>query len=406
MPAAAPGSTRLRLRVTKAAESAVRARHPWVFSDSVLEQNRAGEVGDLAVIYDRQDKFLAIGLFDPESPLRVRMIHVGKPVTIDRAFWAQRLNETIVRRAGLFDERTDGYRCINGESEGWPGLILDRYANTLVLKLYTAAWLPRLDEIVSLLREKIPHEHLVLRLSRNIQMTAEGKFRRTEGESLGATEPPEVVIFREHGLSFEADVRRGQKTGFFLDQRENRHRVETLSLGREVLNAFSFTGGFSVHAARGGARSVTDVDISEHALAGARRNMTLNQDDPAVRACVHETVQADAFLWLESQQREFDLVILDPPSLAKRETERGRAIQAYERLNRLGIARVRRGGMLVAASCSAHVSCDEFFGAVRAAAEASGRKFLEFASERHAPDHPATFKEAEYLKCLYLRFEL
>ena len=406
MPAAAPGSTRLRLRVTKAAESAVRARHPWVFSDSVLEQNRAGEVGDLAVIYDRQDKFLAIGLFDPESPLRVRMIHVGKPVTIDRAFWAQRLNETIVRRAGLFDERTDGYRCINGESEGWPGLILDRYANTLVLKLYTAAWLPRLDEIVSLLREKIPHEHLVLRLSRNIQMTAEGKFRRTEGESLGATEPPEVVIFREHGLRFEADVRRGQKTGFFLDQRENRHRVETLSLGREVLNAFSFTGGFSVHAARGGARSVTDVDISEHALAGARRNMALNQDDPAVRACVHETVQADAFLWLESQQREFDLVILDPPSLAKRETERGRAIQAYERLNRLGIARVRRGGMLVAASCSAHVSCDEFFGAVRAAAEAAGRKFLEFASERHAPDHPATFKEAEYLKCLYLRFEL
>ena len=397
---------RLRLRVTKAAESAIRARHPWVFSDSVLEQNRAGEVGELAVIYDRQDKFLAIGFFDPESPLRVRMIHVGKPVTIDRAFWARRLDETIVRRAGLFDERTDGYRCINGESEGWPGLVLDRYANTLVLKLYTAAWLPRLEEIVSVLREKIPHEHLVLRLSRNIQMTAEGKFRRTEGEVLSATKPPDVVIFREHGLRFEAEVRRGQKTGFFLDQRENRHRVETLARGREVLNAFSFTGGFSVHAARGGARSVTDVDISEHALAGARRNFALNQDDPAVRACVHETVQADAFFWLENQRREFDLVILDPPSLAKRETERGRAIQAYERLNRLGIARVRRGGMLVAASCSAHVSCDEFFGAVRAAAEASGRKFLEFASEQHAPDHPATFKEAQYLKCLYLRFEL
>lgn len=401
---AAPAAARLRLRVTKASESAIRSRHPWVFSDSVLEQNRAGEMGELAVIYDRQDKFLAMGLFDPDSPLRVRIIHVGKPTTIDRAWWAARLQETITRRAGMFDARTDGYRCINGESEGWPGLVVDRYATTLVLKLYTAAWLPRLDEIVLLLREYLPHEHLILRLSRNIQMAA-GAFQVVEGQSLGVTEPPDVVIFREHGLRFEADVRRGQKTGFFLDQRENRARVEALAAGREVLNAFSFTGGFSVHAARGGARKVTDVDISDYALAGARRNFALNQDDAAVRACAHETVQADAFFWIEKQERQFDLVILDPPSLAKRETERGRAIQAYERLNRLGIARLRSGGILVAGSCSAHVTTDEFFGAVRAAAEGSGRRFTEIASERHAPDHPATFKEASYLKCLYLRFE-
>lgn len=195
---------------------------------------------------------------------------------------------------------------------------------------------------MSLLREHLPHEHLVLRLSRNMQMSA-ATFGVEDGQSLGLTEPPDVVIFREHGLRFEADVRRGQKTGFFLDQRENRARVEALAAGREVLNAFSFTGGFSVHAARGGARMVTDVDISDHALAGARRNFALNQDDAAVRACAHETVQADAFFWLEKQERQFDLIILDPPSLAKRETERGRAIQAYERLNRLGIARLRSG---------------------------------------------------------------
>ena len=396
---------RLRLRVTKAAESAIRARHPWVFSDSVLEQNRAGDIGDLAVIYDRQDKFLALGLFDPDSPLRVRIVHVGKPATIDRDWWARRLDETITRRRGLFDAQTNGYRCINGESEGWPGLILDRYATTLVLKLYTAAWLPRLEEVVSLLRERLPHEHLVLRLSRNIQMIAQSSFNRSEGESLGPVEPPDLVIFSENGLRFESDPRRGQKTGFFLDQRENRRRVASLSGGRDVLNAFSFTGGFSVHAAHGGARRVTDVDISEHALAGARRNFALNQADPLVHACQHETVQADAFFWLEKQSQQFDVVILDPPSLAKRETERGRAIQAYERLNRLGIARLRPGGVLVAASCSAHVSTDEFFGAVRAAGAASGRRFAEFAAERHAPDHPATFKEAEYLKCIYLRFE-
>jgi 23S rRNA (cytosine1962-C5)-methyltransferase len=390
--------------VTRAAESAIRGGHPWVFSDSVLEQNRGGEIGELAVIFDKQDRFLAVGLFDPDSPLRVRLLHVGKPRTIDRAWWVGKLNEAIARRAGLFDALTNGYRCVNGESEGWPGLIIDRYDTTLVLKLYTAAWLPRLDEIVSVIREVIPHEFLVLRLSRNIQDIARDEFGRSEGQWLGPREGTDTVVFLEHGLRFEAEVRRGQKTGFFLDQRDNRALVESLASGRDVLNAFSFTGGFSVHAARGGARSVTDVDISEHALAGARRNFELNKDDGRVRMCQHETVQADAFFWLEKQRREFDLVILDPPSLAKRESERARAIQAYERLNRLGIARLRGGGILVAASCSAHVSTDEFFGAVRSAAAASGKGFSEIATTLHAPDHPVNFLEARYLKCIVIRF--
>ena len=212
------------------------------------------------------------------------------------------------------------------------------------------------------------------------------------------------VIFLESGLRFEADVLRGQKTGFFLDQRENRREVETLARGRRVLNAFSFSGGFSVYAARGGAAAVTDLDISAHALAAAQRNFALNQNFPGVAACHHDTAQGDAFEWLAASAAKFDLVVLDPPSLAKRATEQAGALRAYERLATLGIARLAPDGILVAGSCSAHVPAEEFFEVIRRAAAKSGRKFAELKTLRHPPDHPATFKEGEYLKVIYLKF--
>jgi 23S rRNA (cytosine1962-C5)-methyltransferase len=171
------------------------------------------------------------------------------------------------------------------------------------------------------------------------------------------------------------------------------------------LNAFSFTGGFSLYAARGGAVSVTDLDISAHALAGAKRNFALNQALGGVAPCRHELVQADAFEWLgEQKNRRFDLIVLDPPSFAKREAERARAVRAYARLARLGIEHLARDGILVACSCSAHVTAEEFFEAVRQSASTSGRRFQEIQTIRHAPDHPAAFKEAEYLKAIYVRF--
>jgi 23S rRNA (cytosine1962-C5)-methyltransferase len=404
-----PGAARLRLRLTAAAETAVRSGHPWVYADSVQETNREGWLGELAVLFDRKDKFLAVGLFDPHSPLRVRVLHAGKPQKIDAGWWQAHLVATLARRDGLFDPQTTGYRLIHGESDGWPGLVLDRYDHTLVLKLYTAAWLPRLEEIAGLLQSSIPCARMVLRLSRNIQAMALGWIpARREGEVLyeSATAPDlaDTVIFSESGLRFEADVVRGQKTGFFLDQRENRREVEALAKGRRVLNAFSFSGGFSVYAARGGALSVTDLDISAHALESARRNFALNHDFPAVAACRHEMVQADAFGWIEKATAKFDLVVLDPPSLAKRAVEREGAIRAYERLNAQGIARLNREGILVAGSCSAHVSAVEFFEAVRRAAVKSGRSFTELKTLQQPPDHPAGFKEAEYLKVIYLRF--
>jgi 23S rRNA (cytosine1962-C5)-methyltransferase len=397
-------ATRLRLRITAAAESIVRSGHPWVFADSIHELNRIGQLGELAVIYDRKDKFLAVGLFDPDSPIRVRILHAGKPATIDTAWWRTRLEQALARRRDLFDAQTTGYRLIHGESDGWPGLVLDRYATTLVLKIYTAAWLPRLEELLALFKEKIPGERIILRLSRNIQAVAEKQFQLCDGQILFGGSLEGAVIFSENGVCFEADVVRGQKTGFFLDQRENRREVESLARGRRVLNAFSFSGGFSVYASRGGAISVTDLDISAHALESAKRNFALNENFPGVAACRHETVQADTFSWLEKTAAEFDLIVLDPPALAKRAAEREGAIRAYERLNALGIKRLARDGILVAGSCSAHVSAMDFFDAVRHAAMKSGRQFTELKTLRHPPDHPAGFKEAEYLKVIYLKF--
>lgn len=387
----------------------MRGGHPWLFAESVREQNREGILGELAVIYDRKDEFLAVGLFDPDSPIRVRVLHAGKPQMIDRAWWLRRLKETVGRRENEDGRwrmgdggRTTGYRCINGESDGWPGLVLDRYDTTLVLKLYTAAWLPRLDEVLELIGQVVPNERVVLRLSRNIQTKAAGEFQREDGEILRGGALAEPVVFWESGLRFEADVLRGQKTGFFLDQRENRLLVESLARGRTMLNAFSFSGGFSLYAARGGARSVTDLDISAHALASADRNFMLNESIPEVARCPHEMVQSDAFEWLEETKQRFDLIVLDPPSLAKREPERAGAIRAYGRLAALGIRALNRDGILVAASCSAHVSAEEFFTAVRGAVAGSGRKFSELRTTGHAFDHAAKFKEGEYLKAIYL----
>ena len=392
----------LRLRITSTAEWKVRSGHPWIFSDSIKSRNRHGAPGELAVVYDKWDNFLAVGLFDPCSPLRVRVLHAGKPQAIDDAWWRGRLDQAVALRENLFDENTTGFRCINGENDGWPALVLDRYGDTCVLKLYSAIWLPRLDQITPLFLDRLRPARLVLRLSRNMQEQARTDLKREDGAILHGSPLEGAVVFREGALSFEADVLRGQKTGFFLDQRDNRAIVGELAKGRSVLNTFSYSGGFSVYAARGGATRVTDIDISAHALAAARRNFRLNET--VTSGCAHECAKADVFDWLKDRHEGFGVVVLDPPSFAKRESERAGAIEAYLRLARLGIARVEPGGFLAAASCSAHVSSEEFFEAIRAAAKKSGRNFTELQTTGHPADHPAKFPEAAYLKCIYLRF--
>jgi 23S rRNA (cytosine1962-C5)-methyltransferase len=398
-PARAP---QLRLRITAAAETIIRGGHPWLFAKSIRKENRPGKTGELAVIYDRSNEFLAVGLYDADSPIAVRILHAGKPKPIDAAWWQEHASAAFARRHGLFDAETTGFRCINGENDGWPGLVVDQYDTTRVLKLYTAAWLQRLDELAGLFAND---GRLVLRLSRNIQEAALDQFDVRDGQVLCGPALDAPVIFLESGLRFEADVLRGQKTGFFLDQRDNRRHVESLAGGRSVLNLFSYSGGFSLYAARGGAVNVASLDISEHALAAARRNFDLSREQPAVAACRHELIQADAFEWLrQNVDQRFDLIIVDPPSLARRESDKTDALAAYGKLMESSIARLNKSGILVAASCSAHVTADEFFDLARASARTSARKFEELRSTRHPADHPATFPEGEYLKCIYLRF--
>jgi 23S rRNA (cytosine1962-C5)-methyltransferase len=404
MPSTASINAPLHLRVTAGAESTLRTGHPWLYAESIREQDQTGKLGQLAVIYDRKDRFLALGLFDPHSPLRVRILQFGRAEKIDPAWWMARLNQAVEKRRNLLDAQTTGYRWINGESDGWPGLVLDRYGDTLVLKLYTAAWLCRLEDVVELIQKRLRPERILLRLSRNIQRLAMQEFERKDGQLLVGQPVTGAVIFQESGLRFEADVLHGQKTGFFLDQRENRRKVETLARDRRVLNAFSFSGGFSLYAARGGAKSVTDLDISAHALASGERNFALNKSVPQIARCRREAIRADVFDWLsENKERQFDLIILDPPSMAKRQSEQPRALRAYVRLVRLGTQHLCRDGLLVVCSCSARVPADQFFSTVRKALMQSGRAFEEIQTTRHEGDHPAKFEEAEYLKAIYCR---
>ncbi|MFT4549074.1 MAG: 23S rRNA (cytosine1962-C5)-methyltransferase [Verrucomicrobiales bacterium] len=391
-------NARLKIRLTPAAERAARDGHPWIYADRIKTINRDGEAGELAVVYDRRDRFFGVGLFDPHSPIRLRMLHVGSQVTIDDAWWLARFRTATEIRKGMFDDRTTGYRWINGESDGLPALVVDRYADVAVVKIYSSIWLPRLEEVLGWIRGACDPQPqaIVLRLSRNIAELAESSFGLKDGDVVfGEVVAP--VVFKENGKRFEADVLKGQKTGFFLDQRENRQRVAEFSEGKDVLNVFSHSGGFSIYAAVAGARSTTDVDISAHALEEAKRNMALNE----AGRCRHETVKADAFAWLEEGPEMFDVVIIDPPSLARRQTEKIGALAGYRRLVRAGVKRLRPGGILLAASCSAHVSSADFFRIVREIMVRVGADEIE--TRLHAPDHAARIPEAHYLKAIYYR---
>lgn len=397
LPTASPD--RIRLEVQSGAERALRQGHPWVFEQSILKQNREGAPGDLAVIFDAKKRFLGIGLYDPASVIRVKILQTHKPAPINADWFRAKLQTALDRRAPLLAQSTDGFRLVHGENDGLPGMILDRYAQTLVLKLYTAAWLPHLRDVLSALWDLQPAERLVLRLSRSIQR--ENTYSLHDGMTLYGTPPTEPIIFHENGLTFSADVLKGHKTGFFFDQRENRAAVRELSAGCDVLDMFAYSGGFSVYAAAGGAKSVLSVDISEPALLSAQENFALNQANPGVSACQHRIQAGDAFEIMDDlrqQGRQFDLVIVDSPSFAKSSAEVDRALASYGKLARLATELIVPGGKLVMASCSSRVSAEAFFRAIQ---QASIRPLKELKQTFHALDHPIGFPEGAYLKCFY-----
>ena len=250
----APSERRLALRVRPAAERALRGGHPWLYADAIRQQSHEGQPGDLGVVFDRQRRFVAIGLYDPLSPLRLRVLQQGRPAPIDRNWFAARLAAALALREPLAqDERTTGYRLVHGENDSLPGLVVDRYDQTVVLKLYTAAWVPHLPALLDALLDRLPVQRLVLRLSRDVAAQPAFLYGLQPGQVLAGPPLEGPVTFQENGLRFSADVVAGQKTGFFFDHRDNRRRVERLAAGKRVLNVFAYTGAFSLYAARGGA---------------------------------------------------------------------------------------------------------------------------------------------------------
>lgn len=392
-----PASLAIKLR--PAAEKIVKQGHPWIFSQSIEKINKQGKAGDLAVLFDqRNNKVFGIGLYDPDSPIRIKMVHLGGPTKIDKEFFQKKVSEAYHIRRPLLATETDAYRLIFGENDGFPGLIVDIYNNVGVIKLYSPIWLPYLNMIVPSIAEISEVENLVLRLSRNLQKM---DIIVNEGDVLiGKLDTP-TVHFKEYGVKFQADLLLGHKTGFFLDHRANRHKIGQLSKDKKVLDVFSYAGGFSVHALVGGAKEVTSLDFSEQALALAAQNASLNEHSGK-----HLTLAGDAFELLKElvkEKKQYDIVIIDPPSFAKSKKEIEVAKKKYAELAALGIQLTKGDGLLVLASCSSRISAEELLEVHQGEFERLGAQYELEDFTQHDIDHPIGFEEGAYLKTGYYR---
>lgn len=407
---------RLAVKVRTKALSSIREGHPWLFEDSIEKVSKNGKPGDIAVIFDSNQKFAAAGLYDPCSPVRVKIFsHSSSLPPVGPDLFDLLAQQAARNRQDRIPRDTNAWRLIHGDSDGFPGLVADRYDCSIVVKVYSAAILPWLKEMVSALLKTTPGvQHLVVRLSRELQQMKATLRCGFEDGNIYSLDPASVSdpwdgiqIFTENGVRFEADLRNGQKTGFFLDQRGNRAKVGQISGNKDVLNLFSYSGGFSLYAAKGGAKSVISVDFNKHAIDSCERNFCLNRSIyPAVSRCRHTGIADDAFHAMEQlrmAQKSFDLIVVDPPSFAKSKEEIPGALHSYARLARSAVKLLRKNGTLVFASCSSRVDSDTLFKTVLHAAEMTGRPLQEIQRTFHEVDHPAKFKESNYLKCLYAR---
>lgn len=391
------------LRLQKDLARHLRAGHPWVFRKAIEKAPKGLAAGAIVDVVD-EERFVARGYFDPRSAISVRILTREPAEAIDAGFWRRRVARALALRAELVSG-TNAFRMVHGESDGLPGVVADRYERFAVLKLYSAGLVPHRGEIVEALRAEAAGLAGVYGRDEIPRDDDEEEGGAPAGRVLWGAEPPERIEIDEHGMKLLVDVRRGQKTGHFLDQRENRRMVRDLARGRpEALNLFGYTGGFSVAAALGGSRHVVTVDVDADAIALARENFRANALDPADHAFATE----DAFEMLSRYRREgrrFDLVVCDPPAFAKSQRAVDAAIAGYASLNRAALAVVAPGGLLVTASCSARVTAEQFTEAVKEAAFKSRTELQLVAETRQPADHPVSlqFREGRYLKCLVLR---
>lgn len=378
-------------------DDAARRRHPWVFSRALAGTPPAAD-GEIEV-RSASGALLGRGFASSRSSIAARLWRFDDG-PVDAEFVSGRVQEAARLRERFVPPLTDGYRLVHAEGDGLPGLVVDRYGDVLVVQATTAGteaarplWLPAL-------RTLFPEASI---LQRNDLASRHGEGLELEDELLAGARPPDRVPFRERGVTYLADLAGGQKTGFFLDQRENRHLVQGLAAGRSVLNLFSYSGAFGVAAMAGGASRVTHVDVSEPALALARENHAANAQDLAYV----ETVAADVFEDLRARAARgetWDVVVTDPPAFAKKSPDVDRACRGYKDVNRLALKLLAPGGILLACSCSGPISADLFQKVLFAASLDAGVPVRILERRGAGPDHPVSIDcpETEYLKAFLL----
>lgn len=383
----------IAVKVKKQAEKAIKQGHPWIFESSITKINKTPEAGDVAIVFDqKENQFLAIGLYDPASMIAIRILGLEK-AKIDEAFFFSRFKLALEHRQSLL-EYTNAYRLIYGEGDHMPGLIIDCYGPVAVMKLYSACWFPFMDMMIAALSEILEVDAIILRLARNVFSDV-----YEDGSVLFGYLEKEEIVIQEYGVLFQVNVIHGHKTGYFLDHRQNRRQVGEMSRGKSVLDVFSYSGGFTTHAAVGGASSVTSIDISSPAIALVEKNLQLNGYNG-----IYNGLVGDAFEILEQLLKDnhrYDIIVIDPPAFAKKSTEVDKALHSYGRLAVLGAQLVNQGGVLLMASCSSRVDSDLFFKTIEDQFIKSRNNMRLLNKTFHDIDHPITISEMAYLKCGY-----
>jgi len=385
----------------KGKEESLNRFHPWIFSGAIHHMDDNIEEGELVNIFTASNEFIAVGHYQIGS-IAIRVLTFSK-VEISYDFWCDRLSSALKMRqnVGVADNNVNNtYRLVHGEGDYLPGLVIDCYGETAVMQAHSVGMHVCREEIcralIKVMGERI--KHVYYKSETTLPFKAE--LGQENGFMYGGTDN-DIAI--ENGLKFHVDWLRGQKTGFFVDQRENRNLLEHYAKGKSVLNMFCYTGGFSVYAMRGQAKLVHSVDSSAKAVELTNRNIALNFPDDLR----HEAFCEDAFKYLDNNDNKYDLIILDPPAFAKHRAALRNALKGYTRLNVKGLQRIKHGGILFTFSCSQVVSKEHFRNAVFTAAAQAGRK-VRILHQLHQPaDHPINIyhPEGEYLKGLVLYVE-
>jgi 23S rRNA (cytosine1962-C5)-methyltransferase len=386
------------IKLHRGREQSVLRHHPWIFSRAIHSSTKDLADGDTVTIQDSRGNVLGVGHYQ-DSSLAVRII-AFEDVVIDAGYWESRLQQAAEYRMklGLFKQGyTEAFRLVHGEGDQLPGLIIDIYGDVAVIQAHSIG-MHKARHIIAeaLIQLQIPNIKSVYSKSRDA-LPSSYSNQTTDEWLIGSLK--EDLITCEGGIHFYIDVETGQKTGFFLDQRENRELVRRYSNEKSVLNCFSYTGGFSLYALRGGASDVTSIDTSAGALSLLEKNLDDNQLNQN-----HHSEKENVLTYLAKTETLFDIVIVDPPAFAKNLSKRHNAIQAYKRLNILAIARIKKGGMLFTFSCSQVVDKPMFHNTIVAAAIESGRQARIVHELSQGPDHPVSIfhPEGHYLKGLVL----